>query len=87
MIAISVDSPTIVRSTQETLQITYRLLSDENIETIAAYNVLDPIYTNIGRPATYIIDQDGHIAWKSLDTMSGSRTGPEQILTELKKVQ
>ena len=86
MIAISADPPTLVDSTQHSLQITYLLLSDQDTETIAAYNVIDPSNTVIARPATYIIDQKGRIAWSSLDIRFGDRTGTEQILTELKKM-
>lgn len=86
MIAISADPLTLVNSTQHSLQITYLLLSDQDTETIAAYNVIDPSNTDIARPATYIIDQKGRVAWRSLDIRFGDRTGTEQLLTELKKL-
>ncbi len=86
MIAISADRLSLLDSTRQLLQLTYLLLSDENTEAIAAYNVVDPSNTDIARPAAYIVDQDGRVAWKSLDVRFGDRTGTDEILTELKKL-
>ena len=85
LIAISADPLTLVDSTRKTLEITYSLLVDEDKVTITAYNVIDPSDTDIARPATYIINQDGRIASKFLNTI-GSRIGPDRILTELKRL-
>ena len=85
LIAISADPLTVVDSTQKTLEITYPLLVDTDKGTITAYNVIDPSDTDIARPATYIINQDGRIVSKFLDTF-GNRTGPDQILAELKEL-
>ena len=85
LIAISADPITTVNSTQQTLQINYILLSDKETKTIEAYNVVDPSEIEVARPAVYIVNQDGNIAWKYLDTKSGKRIGPEPILAQLKK--
>ena len=86
IIAISADSQALTRITRQNLGITYLLLSDENTEAIDAYNVIDTRNTRIARPATYIIDQDGRVAWKFLDVRFDTRVSAEQILTELKKL-
>lgn len=86
IIAISADPLSFVNLTQQSLQLTYLLLSDENTEAIEAYNVIDTGNTRIARPATYIIDQDGRIAWKFLDVRFDARVSSDQILTELKKL-
>ena len=86
LIAISADPLTVVDSTQQKLEITYPLLSDENREMVIAYNVLDPSNTDIARPATYIIDSNGRVAWKFLDVQTGGRLGPDEILTALKNL-
>ncbi len=86
IIAISGDSQALTGLTKQNLKITYLLLSDENKEAIDAYNVIDTGDMRIARPATYIIDQDGHIAWKFLDARFDTRVSSEQILTELKKL-
>ena len=86
LIAISADPLPRVASTQAALEITYLLLSDEGTETITAYNVIDVTNTSIARPATYILDTDGRVAWKFLDPKFDTRVSSEQILTELKKL-
>ncbi len=85
LIAISADPLTLVDSTRKTLEITYPLLVDTNKVTITAYNVIDPSDTDIARAATYIINQDGRVTSKFLDTFE-RRTGPEHILRELKEL-
>ena len=85
LIAISADPLTIVDSTQQSLEITYPLLVDENKKVIAAYNVIDPSDPDIARPATYIINQEGRVASKFLDDLGG-RVGPDHILAELNEL-
>ena len=86
IIAISADSQALVDLTKQNLKITYLLLSDENREAIDAYNVIDTGNMSIARPATYIIDQDGRVAWRFLDVKFDTRVSSDQILTELKKL-
>ncbi len=86
LIAISSDPLAVVDSTQQALEVTYPLLSDKNSEVIIAYNVRDPGDADIARPATYIIDGGGRVAWKFLDVKTGGRLGPDQIITALKKM-
>lgn len=85
LIAISADPIATVDSTQQTLQITYPLLSDEDTKMIADYNVIDPSEIEVARPAAYIIDQKGRVAWKHLDTRDGSRIGSDRIVAQLDK--
>lgn len=85
LIAISADPLTLVDSTRKTLEITYPLLVDTNKVTITAYNVVDPSNTDIARPATYIINEQGRVASKFLNEI-GTRIGPDEILTELKNL-
>lgn len=86
LIAISADKLLIVGSTQQVIQATYLLLSDEGTTAISAYNVVDPSNTDVARPATYIVDESGRIAWKFLDAKVGDRLDPARIVTELKKL-
>lgn len=85
LIAISADPLTLADSTQKTLDITYPLLVDTDKVTITAYNVVDPSNTDIARPATYIVNQDGRVVSKFLDTFE-TRTRPDHILAELKEL-
>ena len=86
IIAISADSQALTGLTKQNLGITYLILSDKNKEAINAYNVIDTSNMIIARPATYIIDQDGRVAWKFLDVRFDTRVSSDQILTELKKL-
>ena len=86
IIAISADSQALTGITKQNLGITYLILSDENKAAIDAYNVIDTGNMLIARPATYIIDQDGRIAWKFLDARFDTRVSSDQIVTELKKL-
>ena len=86
LIAISADPLTTVDSTQKSLELTYPLLVDTDKGTITAYNVIDPSDTDIARPATYIVDPNGRIAWKLLDAKDGGRIGPERILAALQNL-
>lgn len=86
LIAISADPLHLLGSTQQSLKLTYLLLSDERTETITAYNVIDVTNTSIARPATYILDTDGRVRWKFLDPKFDTRVSSDQILTELKKL-
>lgn len=86
IIAISADSQALVGLTKQNLKLTYLLLSDKDKAAIDTYNVIDTGDTSIARPATYIIDQNGRIAWKFLDVKFDTRVSSDQILTELKKL-
>ncbi len=85
LIAISADPLTLVDSTRKTLEIMYPLLVDTNKAAITAYNVIDPSDTDLARAATYIINQEGRVASKFLDTFE-SRVGADQILAALKNL-
>ena len=86
MIVLSSDPLALVKWTQQAFQITFPLLSDENMETIAAYNVVESDDPDFARPATYIIDEDGRVAWKSLGSRFGYRASPDLIVIELRKL-
>jgi len=86
IIAISADLQALIGPTRQNLRITYLMLSDEKRAAIDAYNVMDTGNMSIARPATYIIDTDGRVAWKFLDVKFDTRVSSEQILTELKKL-
>ena len=84
LIAISSDN---VGDTERTVQnsgLKFPVLADTDREAITAYNVVDAGNKRIARPATYILGQNGVVAWKSLNTV-GVRVPTAQILTELGK--
>lgn len=85
LIAISADDEDETKETVEELNLTFTVLSDVDIETIAAYNVLDQTNFEIARPATFIIKSDGTIVWITLD-LAGIRVPTSTIITELGKL-
>ena len=85
VIAISNDTVDEVKETVEDLRLTFTVLSDDDIEAISAYNVNDPEAPGVAVPSTFIIELDGVIVWKSLDTVE-ERVATTKILTELSKL-
>lgn len=85
VIAISNDTVDEVKETVEDLRLTFTVLSDDDIEAISAYNVNDPEAPGVAVPSTFIIEPDGVIVWKSLDTVE-ERVATTRILTELGKL-
>ncbi len=87
MIAISGDNQQGVSNLQQVrgTTITYLILADDenDLQTISDYNVLHPVFENIARPATYIIDEGGKIVWKDLGDRYGHRTNSQQIVSAL----
>ena len=71
LIAVSVESIGLTKRTTDNNNLTYIVLSDGKKEATALYNVFEQPLNLISRAATFIIDTDGTIAWKSLDKQFG----------------
>ena len=85
LFAISSDN---VNATSQTVNgegLKFPVLSDKDRDTITDYNVVDPNNTRLARPSTFILKQDGTIAWKFLGNV-GDRVPTAEILTELGKL-
>ncbi len=85
LIAISADNVNRTKTTVDNEGLNYLVLSDNNKETITAYNVVDQSNTKIARPVSYILNSDGVVEWKSIDT-AAARVPTTTILTELGKL-
>ena len=85
LIAISVDTIADTKRTVQNEGLTFPVLSDDDLEAITAYNVVNQVNLVVARPATYIIESDGTITWKSLDTLV-RRVPTAAILQELRKL-
>lgn len=64
------------------LALAFPLLSDDARMTIRAYGVFDE-ENDIAKPATFILDADGVIRWKSVGASPADRPGLGTILAEL----
>ena len=83
LIAISSDTQFGTSNTRQGLNITFQLLSDEDLQTISDYNVIQLPSKILARPAAYIINENGKIAWSDLGARFGHRTTSTQIITAL----
>ena len=89
--AIGVDPPDKSREIVEAYDLTFPVLSDTETKAIHAYGVVhpkgDPINDmDIARPATFILDREGRVAWYHLPENWRIRPRPEELLEELAKI-
>lgn len=78
-------SPDTVQETKRTVQkekLEFPVLSDVDLDVVAPYNV-----ENQGAviPSTFLLESDGTIVWKSIDTVN-NRVPTGQIIRELAKL-
>ena len=85
LIAISSDGEAATKRNTQNQGLKFPVLSDPDVTTISDYNVVDPGNKRIARPAAYILQKDGTIAWKVLNGVA-DRVPTAQILTELGKL-
>lgn len=85
LIAISVESIGLTERTINNNNLTYIVLSDGKKEATALYNVFEQPLNQISRAATFIINSDGTVAWKSLDKQFG-RVPTATTMAELNKL-
>ena len=80
VIAISSEPIDMTKRIIEDHGLEYPVLADTKLQVIRGYNVLDPNNSRIARPATYILNADGTIAWLSLDPEK-TRVPTEIVIT------
>lgn len=85
LIAISSDGKAATKQNIQNQGLKFVVLADPDVTTISDYNVVNPGNKRIARPASYVLQKDGTIAWKSLDGVVG-RVPTAQILKELGKL-
>lgn len=85
LIAISSDDQGDTQKTVQGSGLEFPVLADKDKAAITAYNVVDPGNNRIARPAAYIVQKDGTVVWKSIDTKA-VRVPTAKILTELGKL-
>lgn len=90
VVGISVDAPGQNRKLVVTHGLEFLLLSDPNLEAIDLFGVRHKGASlsgdDIARPATFVLDREGRVAWRQLTDNLRIRLRPETVLAELKKI-
>ena len=86
VLAISVDPPEDSSKIVSKLHLSYPILSDPELVAIDAFGVRHQegmLDKDIGRPAVFILDPQGHVVWNSLTENWRVRVTPETLLEAL----
>lgn len=65
----------------------FAFLEDKNHKVIDRYGILNRTGQGWSHPATYVIDMQGMVRWKFVETNPAKRPSNKQILAELKKLK
>jgi len=82
LVAISVDPVETSAALAERLDVGFPLLTDADMATIRAYDV-EHEGEDFARPATYVIDAEGEVAWVWVGERAGDRPALEDILAAI----
>ncbi len=87
MLAISVDPVEKNLELSDMLGFEFALLSDPDLEVIDAYGVRHEEGgiggVGIARPAVFVLDREGIVAWKNLTDNWRVRVRPDEVLKQL----
>ncbi len=92
ILAVSVDSHEDSKKFVQKLKqrfagdLNFPMLEDKNHKVIDRYGIFNPDGRGWPHPATYIIDPDGIVRWKFIETDYRKRPTNEQIYRELVKL-
>ena len=91
VLAISADSVEANRKLAAKQRFDFQLLSDLEGEAIQAFGLrhanANPMGDqDIARPATFVLDREGNIAWKILPDNWRVRVRPETLIEQLQKI-
>ena len=88
ILAVSVDPQERSQQLADGLKLSYRFLSDRNLEVIRRYGLEHAGAgrggRDIARPATIIVDKAGVIRWMSLPGRHSIRPDPQEIVAAVK---
>lgn len=85
LFAISTDNLQRTRLTVQRENLDFPVLSDEDLDAVIPYNIEDQENRGNARPSTFLLEADGTIVWKSLDTID-NRVPTNRIMNELSKL-
>ena len=89
ILAIVTDSVEENRDIVESYSLDYPILSDPDLVAIDAFGVRHPggwIEGDIARPATFIVDRSGYVAWRNLTENWRVRPRPGELLEQLARL-
>lgn len=93
ILAVSIDSQQASRQLIEKLQertpgdYNFPFLEDKGHKVIDRYGILNSTGKGWPHPSTYIIDTEGVVRWKFVETNPAKRPSNLQILSEVKKIK
>lgn len=91
VVAVSVDSTEQNLNVVESAELEYSILSDAEGKMMDAYGVRHVGASmdggDIARPAVFIVDGDGNIAWRMVTDNYRIRVRPETVIEQLEKIQ
>lgn len=85
LFAISIEDVPITRITVNREKLEFPVLSDTKLEAVKPFNVEVPADTGVPYPSTFLLESDGTVVWKSIDTVD-KRVSTAQIMKELGKL-
>ena len=83
--AISVQDVPATRITVNRENLEFPVLSDTNLDAVIPFNVEVPVDTGAPQPSTFLLESDGTVVWKSIDTVD-NRVPTTRIMKELSKL-
>jgi peroxiredoxin len=90
VLAISVDPVDVSLELSDKLGFEFALLSDPELEAIDAYGVRHAEGgmggVSIARPALFVLDREGNVAWKELTENWRVRVRPDELLEQLDRL-
>ena len=89
VVAVSVDPPERSREISEAYSLDYVLLSDPGFELIDGLGLRHEaggMEGDVARPATFVLDREGRIVWRSLTDNWRVRPRPAELLDRLRAI-
>lgn len=93
ILAVSIDSHEDSRKLRQKLEAaekfgqSFPMLQDTNHKVIDRYGILNPNGKGWPHPATYLIDKQGVVRWKFIETSYTVRPSNKQILEQVRKLK
>ena len=93
ILALSIDSHEDSRKLRQRLEAaekpgqSFPMLQDTNHKVIDRYGILNPKGKGWSHPATYLIDKQGVVRWKFIETNYTVRPSNKQILEQVSKLK